>query len=273
MLVIENTMKNVSKFDTIFPGYKNTLHIKNADETFAGSILSDNNDSPLILTLPSLHLMRGVKVTDKQRFVTRQAQLSIMKCLCDAGMVSDTALETQQKAAYSQLLWTEGIGVNDAKAVMSDESNIDKCDGSSEKGRMVVLGSLSRITPVKEGVDFVGKFMSGKYVFNPDSKPSLRKAETVDSIDNVVVACLIAELGLANFAVMLDIGYGINSRLTGTDFLGDGKQFSHWLTSLKISLGRCEETRNNMQGRFDEVAHGSSSDDDEDDDSCETVPP
>lgn len=250
MLVIENTMKDVSKFNDIFPTYKNTLHIKNADETFAGSILSDNNDSTLILTLPSLHLMRGVKVTDKQRFVTRQAQLSIMKCLCDAGMVSDTALETQQKAAYSQLLWTEGIGVNDAKAVMSDESNIDKCDGSSEKGRMVVLGSLSRITPVKEGVDFIGKLMSGKYVFNADSMPHLRKNVTENSIDNVVVACLVAALGLDNFASVMDIGYGINRKSTGMDFLGDGKTFSDWLTALKGSLGRCEESRDNIQRRY-----------------------
>ena len=258
MLVIENTMKKASKFDTIFPAYKNTYDIKNADGTVAGNILFDNNDSsPLILALPSLHLMRGVKVTDKQRFVARQAQLSIMKCLYDAGIVSDTALETQQKAAYSQLLWTEGIGDNDAKEVMSDKSDINMCDGSSEKGRMVVLGSLCRITSVKEGVDFIGKLMSGKYVFDADSNPSLGKNVTENSIDNVIVACLVAEIGLDNFARMMDIGYGINSDVAGVDFLKEGTSFSNNWLCLKHRL----ECGNKVQQRWEGAGEDDGSDD------------
>jgi len=257
LLVIEDTMKDVSKFDTIFPAYKKTLRIKNDDGSVAGTIYTDNNDSPLILTLPSLHLMRGAKVTDKQRFVTRQAQLSIMKCLCDAGIVRDTtALETQQKAAYSQLLWTEGMGNNDAKEVMSNESDINKCDGSSEKGRMVVLGSLCRRN-VKEGVDFIGKLMSGKYVFDADSNPSLGKNVTNVSIDNVIVACLVAELRLANFARMMDIGYGINSDVAGVDFLKEGTSFSNNWLCLKHRI----ECGNKVQQRWEGADEENGSDD------------
>ena len=252
MIVLEYALKELAtNFGKTFSTHDIIITIKNADGTEAGELHStkDKSLAPALVT-NSWHVCRGVDNSDGDRAVVGQSQVTIMALLnqLDNKIVSDDALATQVKSLYTQLLWTEGIeGHTIGEAIKNREL---KCGGSSNKGRIATLPiNTSQGDVAKSGLAFIRDVMSGKSVF--DSVSGLQNNVKSDvSIDNVIVACLIAELRLDNFARMMDIGYGINRTSTGMDFLGNGKTFSQWLTALKSSLGRCEESRDNIQRRY-----------------------
>ena len=282
MIVLEYALKeSATNFGKTFSTHDVISIIKNADGTEAGTLYStkDKSLAPVLVT-NSWHVIRGVKNSDGARAVVGQSRLSIMTFLnqLDNKIVSDIALTTQVKSLYTQLLWTEGIsGRTIGEAIMDRKL---KCGGSSNKGRIATLPmNTSQGDVAKRGLNFIGKMMSGKSVF--DSVSGLQNNVNSDvSIDNVVVACLIAELGLANFVRMMDIGYGLNSQITGID---DGDSFSEGWLDLEYKL-KLEESKNNMQGRFDRavpegavpegaVPEGAAPDSSSDEDSCVPVPP
>ena len=265
MIVLEKVLKEVATdFETIFPTHCIESIIKNADGTEAGTLYSteDTSLAPVLVT-PSWHVRRGVNNSDGDRAVVGRSQLTIMTLMnqLDNKIVSDDALAAQVKSLYTQLLWTEGIkGCTIGEAITDRKL---KCGGSSHKGRIVTLPiNTSRGDVVRSGVLFISKMMSGKSVF--DSVSGLQNNVNSDvSIDNVVVACSIAELGLANFARMMDIGYGLNSQNTG---IVDGDSFSEGWLDLEHRL-KCEESRKNIQVRYgprdDNEGQGSGDDDGE----------
>lgn len=277
MIVLEYALKeSATNFGKTFSTHDVISIIKNADGTEAGTLYStkDKSLAPVLVT-NSWHVIRGVKNSDGARAVVGQSRLSIMTFLnqLDNKIVSDTALAAQVKSLYTQLLWTESFkGCTIGEAIMDRKL---KCGGSSNKGRRVTLPmNTSSGDVAKRGLNFIGKMMSGKSVF--DSVSGLQNNVNSDvSIDNVVVVCSIAELGLANFASVMDIVYGLNSENTG---IVDGDSFSDGWLDLEHRL-KCEQTKNNMQGRFDRavpegaVPEGAAPDSSSDEDSCVPVPP
>ena len=221
-----------------------TSSIKNADGTEAGLLHSaeDKSSAPALI-IHSMHVIRGVKNSDGDRAVVGQSRVSIMTLLnqLDNKIVSDDALAAQVKSLYTQLLLTEGIeGHTIGEAIMDRKM---KCGGSSNKGRISTLPmNTSQGDVARSGVPFVSNVMSGKSVF--DSVNGLKNnVESDVSFDNVAVVCLIAELGLDNFASVMDIGYGINRENTEID---DSISFSDGWLKLKLRL-ECEQSSNKMQ--------------------------
>jgi len=249
MIVLEYALKeSATNFGKTFSTHDIIITIKNADGTKAGELHSTKDKLlALALVTNSWHVCRGVNNSDGDRAIVGQSQVSIMTLLnqLDNKIVSDDALATQVKSLYTQLLLTEGIeGHTIGEAIKNRDL---KCGGSSNKGRIATLPiNTSRGDVAKPGLNLIGNVLSGKSVF--DSVSGLQKnIKSGVSIDNVVVACSIVELGLANFASVMDIGYGLNSQNTG---IVDGDSFSEGWLYLEHRL-KCEESKNNMQGRFE----------------------
>ena len=215
----EATMDQVNSNIKDQKDYVNEIRIKNYDGTDASTLTlsEDNKSSPAILSIRAPHLIRGIKSNHRQRAVNLQSNLSTMKCISDAGWVDKVVVDEQYKLGKTQLLWTESFKGNSIGFVMNNPS--EKCSGSSNKGRMVALPeNMSHGNPVKAKVKFLAKMVSG---------------EAEKPIDSVVVACLVAELGLDYFAQMMEVVFGINKSIVSVDLRTN---FPLWLESLETAM-------------------------------------
>ena len=233
MITIENATKERISVTNI-KEYDGDVKIKNHDGTVAGTIVSTTDVSkPSIMSIPSPHLIRGVGSTVQQRAINDQAFLAIMTCLSFADFFPRGVVEKQRRYSYAQFLWMEHIGKHSIGDVIADPKK-KKLSGSTEKGRMVALPEgMSRVSTVREGVKFVAKVIS-------------RDTGEGPCIDSVVVACLVAELGLSNFAKMMKVVFGIDKTNTNYDI---ETEFSDWLVNVELEM-QGNTTVNNLSERL-----------------------
>ena len=250
--------------------YNQEVVIKNHDGSKAEAALmhcTTDKSVPLLASLASPHLIRGGKYSIVQRAKNGQSYNSFMMCLHQAGLVENfETVVNQVKYLYTLLLWTEAFGPS-IKDLMADP----KLDhgGSVEKGRMATLPLGMSRDPVKSKVAFLAKLVRGKKLDNAVVEGHVKHLQINDygalwdddCMDSVVVACLVAELGLHNFAHMMDVVFGINEQSVGMPMHNN---FENWLAGLQFGLYQAKETQGKLQQAWDAAPDYNSDDLDED---------